>query len=919
MEMSSTERALTTKSLCQWTAATTLFAVGSLAFLSANTIEKLSEQGDVALDLEAFRRLGSISVALDRTEEQRLLLEEDRLVEKASFAQAEALPKPSLKFSKNIGVAKLRKKTRNIAKSRVNTAPIEVMTATERAEIAALEKAPDPARESAALAGIYRRVRFQFVAAVDSAATREALIAETEGYDSDRREYGEESVEVAQESEAYEYDEMPSYDGSDFVLPADRRSDSMLAGLPPTTPTNSGIETAPAAIETVRDEIESTASATANPEIFSVDPLPPAAPEANALVDAEKDSSKTALITPIITSNGLDEVPSADFVTTQVEKPVTSQKGTSEMSTGPPKTDLSEKAPPPASLATSPAQSTPSLASISEKPHSPSSEISVTAEELLPPAAEDIAEYAADLGAAYQSSASGTDGSESDYSEDGEYSARPGRMQSKGVVADETPIVASSTLMQRSTAQKSANKDYGNGVSKDKSGITIDWHQRPIASIQVRRPTESIAYVPPSKSKPEIQESLDKFSFSAPVANTLAPSAGSAPESEPVQGKCDTEKLGVEAFNPSAEKETLSVCRRSLSLEGAANAESPRWWEAYGTESAHWPTLIYQRSAEAKQEKSRIPMLSIASIRILSTISRVNTHTGMGIIFGEIPRGLEIRLVGRSDAPIYLDGGMNVRDVSDDPTAKRQFVFLNVAPGQPFLAVTDTTKKSSGAIPLIVKAGIATYIRVPELTEKDASFVIYDASSATEKRLSGVTAEIVGQTGRIGISDKKGVLKIQKIATFGEYPLYLDLVRNTKSYKNRYRLAPSDTNRAFLFFDERRANDWISQLAGGVSPYSGMIVGMVPKSTLSPKDPAKSSHLRIGTFEKKSSLVPERYLIDGSDRLVSESKVRSGLSRFVAVQVPEGVAIPSVIDAQGELLWSEIVYAQPGVINIVGP
>jgi hypothetical protein len=411
---------------------------------------------------------------------------------------------------------------------------------------------------------------------------------------------------------------------------------------------------------------------------------------------------------------------------------------------------------------------------------------------------------------------------------------------------------------------------------------------------------------------------------SALVANKVSPMPGESALPEVAREKCDTEKLGVEAFNPAAEKETIGVCRRPLSLEGARGDDTHRWWEAYSADATTWPTLIYQRADEARSEKDRVPLLSSASIRILTALSRTNTHSGMGIVFGEVPRGLEIRLIGRSDAPIYFDSGMKPGEAASENAAKRNFVFFNVAPGQPLLSITRSGSKVSGSVPLVVKAGIATWIRVPDPVEKTFSFTVYDASSRKERRLANMTVDIVGQASRVGITDKKGVARIAKVATFGSYPIYVDVVRDDKSYKNRYRVLPSENEaRPLYFFDEKRASGWISQLAGGVSPVSGLIVGVVPASALSPKsqvrEAALENHLRIGTFDKKGSLVPERYLLDGNDHLLSESRVSPGLDRFIGVQVPEGVAIPSVIDSKGQLVWSQIVYAQPGVINVVGP
>jgi hypothetical protein len=216
---------------------------------------------------------------------------------------------------------------------------------------------------------------------------------------------------------------------------------------------------------------------------------------------------------------------------------------------------------------------------------------------------------------------------------------------------------------------------------------------------------------------------------------------------------------------------------------------------------------------------------------------------------------------------------------------------------------------------------MATNLRVQAPKEMDVDFTVLDASSRKETRLPNLTAEVIGQPGKMGITDKNGHLTIRRVVTFDDFPIYIDLLKNEKSYKNRYRLRASTIAKGtfpLYFFDEKRVGSWLTQLSGGLSPYSGLIAGVATPSLL-PKSKSDGRYLKIGILEKKSSLIPERYLLDDHDQLLTESSLRAGQSRYIAVQIPEGPAIPTIVDGKGAVVWSELIYAQPGVINVVNP
>ncbi len=918
---------MTLRQICQWTAATSLVAAGSVALFSASTLEKLSQNGEVAVDLSAFTKLASTTLALERVDEKVLLAEDDRILEKSLFAQAERLPVAKTKFKPITKHSPRKAQIPHIA-LRIEQGPkdLTVLTPAEVQELSALERAPDPQVEAAAMAGLYRRVRFQFIAATDSIKPTSVANAKKH-FEID---YSAESVKIAQSNPAHEYDEVPTFDAADFpatqeihfsassASPSPRVSNPTLADPVPTAKSDQLTADSSVLIPALKGEVTL-------PSKLITEPASVASDHQN-----------------VITTPGIDLVPDtneAAQVVSQTPSPVSTQNNAVKLATGPPepvelpKTELNESL---HAVAPSTIDSAPENSLIPSPAAPPVTQKSPPADVTTPK------EYSADIASIYDMKAdspSDLNDIAGDYSEDAEYSARPKRLEGFRTGAQSIQLKDHHTIEGRTV-------NFGNGVSQDAHGITIAMNDSGTRNpnISVSRPGEKISKLSLDPKNSEVAQSLSKFSFDSSAlvspdgirtsASSLAGNsraAGTPEVSPPAEidlKKCDTARLGVEAFNPAAEKETLSICRRVLSQEGIREGTQAKWWESYATEKEHWPTLAFLRESQIS-ESNRVPMLSNASIRILSALSKTNTHTGTGILFGEIPRGLEIQLIGRSDSPIYFDGGMKVKDTNTDPTALRQFVFLNVEPGQPLLLVKDSGKARTGAIPLVVKAGIATYLKVPELKNVDLSFSIFDASARTEKHLAGLTAEIVGQAGKMGISDTHGNLKISKVTVMGDFPLYVDLVQNEKGYKNRYRVRPEDRDLKsgsipLFFFNEKRVDHWIKQLAGGVSPMSGLIVGVLPNGALAEKKGAEKNlkldrTLRIGTLEKKGNLVPERYALTTSDLLEIKHSLAPNDNRFIGVQIPEGAAIPSLIDEKGALLWSEIVYSQPGVINVVGP
>jgi len=238
-----------------------------------------------------------------------------------------------------------------------------------------------------------------------------------------------------------------------------------------------------------------------------------------------------------------------------------------------------------------------------------------------------------------------------------------------------------------------------------------------------------------------------------------------------------------------------------------------------------------------------------------------------------------------------------------------------VEPGLPLLNVTLKSGNGSGTIGLLVQSGAVTYIRVPSPRIRRVNGVLYSAASTKAAPVSKSTLQVVGQSGKQAISDRKGAFEIKNVLTFDDHPLFIDVSSGAREFKHRYRVIPEETKNMNLFrFDAGQVSNWVHQLEGGVSPMSGVIVGALPGVFTA----QETLDVKIGTLDRKSVLKPEIYGLGAADALQDSNQIKKNSARFISVQIPEGPNIPSAFDSKGRLIWSEVVYSQPGVINVVG-
>ena len=151
----------------------------------------------------------------------------------------------------------------------------------------------------------------------------------------------------------------------------------------------------------------------------------------------------------------------------------------------------------------------------------------------------------------------------------------------------------------------------------------------------------------------------------------------------------------------------------------------------------------------------------------------------------------------------------------------------------------------------------------------------------------------------------------------GTYPVFVETTTPI-GFKHRYRVTPSNLDGVELYrLGDKQVRDWVAQLEGGVSPDSGLIVAAMPSLTKNYGDGRlfPSTHSLLGN----TTLTPETYTLSADGELEESKPLEAASPRYVSVQIPTGPVVSQVEDNNRNVVWSQLVLAQPGVISIVGP
>ena len=369
------------------------------------------------------------------------------------------------------------------------------------------------------------------------------------------------------------------------------------------------------------------------------------------------------------------------------------------------------------------------------------------------------------------------------------------------------------------------------------------------------------------------------------------------PVSDAPQSVVPTTPMVVEAFQWASE--VPGTNSQTLTLEGWTQREA----------QDHWPVIYWNPDAQ-----SQTAMISHNTAVMLAKSAETELQPDAAIVFGKIPAGWDVEYSDRAEKVVYLNA-QNQSDVTSNDV--RYFAFINAAPGAQLVTLKASLGAETAAVAVPVLNGSSTYLDLTAVTKRAFSGYVLDAGAQTRQGVAGAAVSVVGQPNAVFFATESGYFHLSEVYAVGNYPVYAETATTT-GYKHRYRVSPDRMDGVDLYrMGDDQIRTWVGQLEGGVSPESGMIVAAVPGLIQSYGDGRlfPSAHSLLGN----ATLTPETYTLSAMGGLEESTPLEAAAPRYISVQLPTGPVVSQIEDNNQNVIWSQLVLAQPGVINVVGP
>jgi len=364
------------------------------------------------------------------------------------------------------------------------------------------------------------------------------------------------------------------------------------------------------------------------------------------------------------------------------------------------------------------------------------------------------------------------------------------------------------------------------------------------------------------------------------------------------------EALPVAQFTELTREDPAGICARDQ-YYGWTVSKAPLYWN-----TVFW-------------SNQRAEALSHNQAMLFAATAQTQIQSGTAIIYGRVPAGYRVALSGRAEAAVYLNSRTQPIAETDD-TSERYFSFVNVAPGSQLLYFIENKMGQPGAVGVPAVADTATYIDLRQVNESSIQGFIFDAASAQEelKPLPRTLIEVIGYDGLSTFSKEDGSFEISRINMISDIPVFLQVVAQDR-LAHRYRWSTSESTRpAPLFvFSNEQIRKYSDQLDGGISLESGMMMGAVPGIIAHAKKSLDSDQLFPGLrlLVEDSNFHSEVYTLNPRSELQVTKSLSSQETRMLYFQIPEGPVIPFLEDKEQKLIWSELQFISPNVVNVIGP
>lgn len=345
----------------------------------------------------------------------------------------------------------------------------------------------------------------------------------------------------------------------------------------------------------------------------------------------------------------------------------------------------------------------------------------------------------------------------------------------------------------------------------------------------------------------------------------------------------------------------------------------------------HEPTLSY--ISESAPASASIPVLHRNAINLFARKGNIQPLPSAGKVIGKLPKGWDVSLSDTAEGPFFLG---DTEDTSENAPDFRLFAFFNVAPGPLNVYMHTGIGGLRIGISIPVMSGTTTLLDLSVITHRILSGHVVSATRRISGDLSpyeplpGVSLLLVGQPNVGGITDENGAFRFTNVRVVGNYPFFIDSdLGNGKTH--RYRVSPDQMeNLIFYRHPNRQIEGWESQLEGGFSPGTGLVVTEL-KNFLESND-HQSWIPSVKAIPSSVTPIPETYLIRKNDRTQHTELPRwqilpvgmnvlglDGVYSFLGVEVPDGLFISQVEDPETHIGFQILGVSSPNVISVMGP
>jgi len=294
-------------------------------------------------------------------------------------------------------------------------------------------------------------------------------------------------------------------------------------------------------------------------------------------------------------------------------------------------------------------------------------------------------------------------------------------------------------------------------------------------------------------------------------------------------------------------------------------------------------------------------------------VTPLDTQTGW--VSGWISSGSAVKVSGAHVAATYFSAEGS--PVESTAPGEKFFVLSRVKPGAAVVQVQNGQGSVVMAAGVPVVAQVNTQINFRASHKATLRGELLSADSQSREPIAHAEIKVVGYPGVFAVTDAGGAFALPDLEVPVGMNLYLE-ARLPSGFTHRYSIAPKVAQQALQLFylGQTRIAHWSSDLEGGMSASSGVLVSFMKQAGIDGARPA------IKLLAGASDLQPETYWLGADDRLMDPTTsaiahAPGGFQPWIGVEVPAGAVLAGLQSPRGRWISAEWFPVSPGVVGIL--